>query len=85
MQLGFFNIDNKYEKFTKRGDPLAKINELIDFTMFEEIYFKAFPVNQKPTENNPKNAGRKPIPGSIIIRTIFLKRSYGLSNEQTEY
>ena len=85
MQLGFFDIDDKYEKLTKLGDPLVKINELIDFAMFEDIYYKAFPINNKPTEKNPKNAGRKPFPASIIIRTIFLKRLYGLSNEQTEY
>ena len=85
MQLGFFDIEDKYEKLTKLGDPLARINELIDFTMFEDIYYKAFPINDQPTEKNPKNAGRKPIPASVIIRTIFLKRLYGLSNEQTEY
>lgn len=85
MQFGFFDIGDKYEKLTRLGDPLVKINELIDFNMFEDIYYKAFPLNDKPTEKNPKNAGRKPIPASIIVRTIFLKRLYGLSNEQTEY
>lgn len=38
MQLGFFDIDDKHKKLTKLGDPLVKINELIDFSMFEDIY-----------------------------------------------
>jgi len=85
MQLGFFDINDKYEKLTKLGDPLVQIDRLIDFTIFEEIFFKAFPKRDKPTKKNPKNAGRKPIAPSIIIKTIFLKRLFSLSNEQAEY
>ena len=85
MQLGFFDIQGKYEKLTNLGDPLVKIGESIDFTMFEEIYHRAFPANDGPTATNPKNAGRKPIPASVIIRIVFLKRLYALSNEQTEF
>ena len=85
MQFGFFDIDDKYERLTELGDPLVQINKLIDFTMFEEIFFKAFPKKDKPSKSNPKNARRKPIKPSIIIKTIFLKRLFSLSNEQAEY
>ena len=85
MQFGFFDIDDKYTKLTELGDPLVQIDKLIDFTMFEEIFFKAFPKNDKPSKKNPKNAGRKPIAPSIIIKTIFLKRLFSLSNEQAEF
>ncbi len=85
MQFGFFDIDDKYKRLTELGDPLVQIDKLIDFTMFEETFFKAFPKSDKPTKKNPKNAGRKPIAPSIIIKTIFLKRLFSLSNEQTEY
>lgn len=85
MQFGFFDIDDKYTKLTELGDPLVQIDKLIDFTMFEEIFFKAFPKSDKPSKKNPKNAGRKPIAPSIIIKAIFLKRLFSLSNEQAEF
>jgi transposase, IS5 family len=85
MQFGFFDIDDKYEKLTELGDPLVQIDQLIDFSLFEDIFFKAFPKNDKPSKKNPKNAGRKPIGPSIIIKTIFLKRLFSLSNEQAEF
>ncbi len=68
MQFGFFDIDDKYTKLTKLGDPLVQIDKLIDFTMFEEIFFKAFPKSDMPSKKNPKNAGRKPIAHSIISK-----------------
>ena len=73
MQLGFFDIADKYEKLSQLGDPLEEINNLIDFSMFEDIYQQAFPVQDGPTEKNPKHAGRKPIKPLIIIKCIFLK------------
>ncbi len=85
MQLGFFDIADKYEKLSQLGDPLEEINNLIDFSMFEDIYQQAFPVQDGPTEKNPKNAGRKPIKPLIIIKCIFLKKLFNLSNEQTEF
>ncbi len=85
MQLGFFDIDDKYKKLSKLGDPLEEIGRLIDFTMFEEIYYQAFPKREKPTQKNPKNAGRKPIKASIIIKSIFVKKLFNLSNEQAEF
>jgi len=85
MQLGFFDIADKYEKLSRLGDPLEEINSLIDFSMFEEIYQQAFPVQDGPTKTNPKNAGRIPIKPSVIIKCIFLKKLFNLSNAQTEY
>ena len=41
MQFGFFDIDDKYTKLTELGDPLVQIDKLFDFTMFEEIFFRA--------------------------------------------
>jgi hypothetical protein len=63
------------------GDPLAQINKLIDINVFEEIFFKVFPKSDKPTKKNPNNAGMRAIAPSIIIKTIFLKRLFSLSNK----
>lgn len=85
MHLGFFDIDDKYRKLSQLGDPLEEIARIVDFSIFEDIYHVAFPKRDKPTDKNPKNAGRKPIKPSIIIKSIFLKKLFNLSNEQAEF
>ncbi len=85
MQLGFFDIDDKYKKLSQLRDPLEEIARTVDFSMFEDIYHIAYPKREKPTEKNPKNAGRKPIESSIIIKSIFIKKLFNLSNEQAEF
>ncbi len=35
-QLSFFDTENKYERLTKLGDPLERLNEIIDWEMFRE-------------------------------------------------
>lgn len=84
MQIGFFDIDDKYKRLSELGDPLVKINELIDFNMFLDI---VKPVLQKPQDKkkNPKNAGRKPLDPILMIKILFLKRFYNLSHPQTEF
>ena len=36
MPLSFFDTENKYERLTKLGDPLERLNEIIDWEMFRE-------------------------------------------------
>ena len=35
-QLGFFDAENKYEKLSELGDPLEKLNDIINWEMFRE-------------------------------------------------
>ncbi len=35
-QLSIFDTENKYERLTKLGDPLERLNEIIDWEMFRE-------------------------------------------------
>ncbi len=58
---------------------------MVDFSMFEDIYHIAYPKRDKPTKKNPRNAGQKPIRPIIIIKTVFLKKLFNLSNEQAEF
>ncbi len=53
MQFDFFDIDNKHEKLTELGDPLVQIDELIDFTIFQAIFFKGFPTGAKWNNSRP--------------------------------
>ncbi len=85
MQVGFFDIDTKYQRLSELGDPLEKINELIDFNMFIDIIQPVFQKKSVDKIKNPKNAGRKPLDPIMVIKIIFLKRLYNLSHPQTEF
>ncbi len=78
-QLSFFDTENKYERLTKLGDPLERLNEIIDWEMFRE---KLASVCQK--EDYTKG-GRPPIDVIIKFKASILKRLYNLSYDQTEY
>jgi len=73
MQLGFFDIDDKYTKLTKLGDPLAEIDRLVDFSIFEEICHIAIPKRQTVTKKNPKGAGRNCSHRKLICTHGILK------------
>lgn len=78
-QLGFFDTENRYERLTELGDPLEKLNGVIDWEMFRE---KLTAVCQK--ENYTKG-GRPPIDVIIKFKASVLRRIYNLSFDQTEY
>lgn len=85
MQLGFFDIETKYQRLNELCDPLEKINKLIDFNMFKDIIQPVFQSKVHNKITNPKNAGRKPIDPILIIKILFLKKFYNLSHPQTEF
>ena len=85
MQLGFFDIDTKYQRLNELGDPLEKINQLIDFSMFLDIVEPVLKSKIKKSDKNPKGAGRRPLDPIMVIKILFLKRFYNLSHPQTEF
>jgi hypothetical protein len=36
VQAGFFDLSERYENLSKFGDPLEKINAVIDFEVFRD-------------------------------------------------
>jgi len=85
MQLGFFDVEDKYSKLSKLGDPLEKISKLVDFSLFDNELHKAFHERPKSKRSNPKNAGRKPLNPMQMFKILFLKKLFNLSNEQVEF
>ena len=85
MQLGFFDIDTKYQRLSELGDPLEKISQLIDFNMFIDIVEPILKSRNVKSDQNPKGAGRRPLDPIMVIKILFLKRFYNLSHPQTEY
>ena len=85
MQFGFFDVEDKYEKLTKLGDPLAKIDALFDFSLFKKDLEKTGRELEKDQISNPKGAGRKPLDPLRMLKIVFLKKLFNLSHAQTEF
>ena len=78
-QLSFFDAEKRYEKLTELGDPLEKLNKVMDWEMFRE---KLTAVCQK--EDYTKG-GRPPIDVIIKFKASVIRRIYALSFDQAEY
>lgn len=78
-QIGLFDAEKRYEKLTEMGDPLEKLDKIMDWEIFREKLTK---VCQK--EDYTKG-GRPPIDVIIKFKAIILRRIYNLSFDQIEY
>ncbi len=69
----------RLEKISKQGNPLERLNSVINWEAFE-------PVLQK-LENRKKksDAGAKPYPLLLMFKILILQRYYNLSDNQIEY
>lgn len=85
MQFGFLDVDDKYKKLTKLGDPLAKIDALFDFSIFKKDLEKTSDEIERQRLSNPKGAGRKPLERMRMLKIVFLKKFFNLSHAQTEF
>ena len=79
MQAGFFDLDDRLQQLDKLGDPLPKLNELVDWEGFREVLGR---VRKKARKSN---AGRKPYDVVLMFKVLILQHLYNLSDEQVEY
>ena len=75
-----FEREETVSELMKLGNPLALLNEIVDFNVFRPTLEEAL-VNR----NRKNNAGRKPLDPVFVFKVLVLQRLYGLSDEQTEY
>ena len=79
MQTGLFDWQQRFEELDKGGDPLVKLNTLVDWETFRptlEI------LRQKERKSN---AGRKPFDVVVMFKILILQSLYNLSDDQTEF
>lgn len=77
---GLFDEQETQEKLSSIGNPLEKINKVIDFEMFR-VKLESKLLNF----NNRNNAGAKPYDVVMMFKIMILQRYYGLSDTQIEY
>lgn len=79
MQPGFFDVEDRYAKIDAFGDPLARLDALVDW---EALRPELEPIHDKPRKSN---AGRKPLDVVMMFKLLVLQHLYGLSDEQAEF
>ena len=75
-----FDAENAARKLSEIGNPLEKLDSVIDFEMFRERLEGAM-VNH----NTKNNAGAKQYDVVMMFKVMVLRQYYNLSYEQTEY
>jgi len=78
-QLGFFDIQDRYEALSRFGDPLENLHKMVPWTTFRKPLKKAL--------NRKKNGlgGRPPYDDILIFKVLVLQALYNLSDDQTKY
>ena len=75
-----FDAENAAQKLSEIGNPLEKLDSVIDFEMFRSRLEDAM-VNH----NTKSNAGAKQYDVVMMFKVMVLRQYYNLSYEQTEY
>ncbi len=79
--LGLFDDQFLMEKLTKLGDPLQKLNEYIDWKIFERPLNEAY----KDEDKDLSKGGRPPFCRLMMFKALLIQSLYNLSDDQLEY
>lgn len=79
MQNGLFDWQIRFDQLDDAGDPLVRLNELIDWEMFRPMLSK---IRKKERKSN---AGRKPFDVVLMFKVLVIQSLYNLSDASTEY
>ena len=79
MQLGFFDLDNRYAQLSKLNDPLEGLNRIIDWNLFADL------LAETTTKPRKSAAGRKPFDRVMLFKMLVLQRMNNLPDDRLEY
>jgi IS5 family transposase len=79
MQNSLFDLENRYASLSKTGDPLQRLNAIIDWEIFRPI------LERMDKKERKSNAGRKPTCRILMFKMLVLQRLNGLSDERLQY
>ena len=79
MQAGLFDWQIRFEQLENCGDPLIKLNEIVDWEQFRT------PLEVIRDKERKSNAGRKPFDVIFMFKVMILQSLYNLSDDQVEF
>jgi len=79
MQTGLFDWQTRFEQLDNSGDPLVKLNQIVNWEQFRNSLEKIRDKNRK------SNAGRRPFDVILMFKIMILQSLYNLSDDQIEF
>jgi IS5 family transposase len=80
MQLSFLDTaETRLLELSRHGDPLERLNRVIDWQMFAPILAQTDKLHRK------SNAGRPRTDSILLFKILILKKLYALSDDAVEY
>ena len=79
MQNSLFDLENRYASLSKTGDPLERLNAIIDWEIFRPI------LERMDAKVRKSRAGRKPTWRILMFKMLILQKLNGLSDERLQY
>jgi len=79
MQTSFFDLEDRYASLSEAGDPLERLNAVIDWEIFRPI------LERMDSKDRKSAAGRKPTCRVLMFKLLVLQRLHGLSDERLQY
>lgn len=79
-ELSFFSLAERLARISGQGDPLERLNAVMDWKLFQPVLDQAFVPAQ------PKGPGGRPAYSKLLLcKILILQRLYQLSDEATQY
>lgn len=79
MQTSLFDLENRYASLSEAGDPLERLDAVIDWEIFRPILERIDAKERKTA------AGRKPTCRILMFKLLILQRLHNLSDERLQY
>ncbi len=79
MQLGIFDENERSERLSELGDPLARMNDVTDWELFCPVLEQVFLKERKGP------GGHLPYDYVMMFKVLVLQKLYKLSDDQAEY
>jgi len=79
MIKGLFDWQTHFLQLDKNGEPLAKLNALLNWEQFRQK------LNVLRDFDRKSNAGRKPFDVVMMFKVLIVQSLYNLSDDQTEF
>ena len=79
LQSGLFDLENRYASLSLAGDPLERLNAVIDWEIFWPI------LERIDTKERKTAAGRPPICRILMFKLLIVQRLHNLSDERLQF
>jgi transposase, IS5 family len=79
LQFGFFDLENRYDSLSNAGDPLERLNAVIDWNIFRPL------LERLDAKERKSAAGRKPFCRILMFKLLILQRLHNLSDERLQF